>query len=460
MTDARDAGSFRDPSGFVYRGEDGTLYRQVNQVFLEAFERFHESGCYDALIKEHLLVPHENVSPDFAADPLTAGAVIRPHEVLFISYPYEWCFQQLRDAALVTLRAQEIALDHGMTLRDASAFNVQFDRGRGVLIDTLSFGPYNEGEPWAAYRQFCMHFLAPLACLSSGIENTASQFRIHLDGLPLPAATRMLPWRARLNLGLLIHLFLHARAISRYEEGPGKKPARQARVSNAALRGMIQSLRRTIEKLSPPKGDTHWSGYYGDNSYAKAATMEKDLRVQEVLEAVQPATVWDLGANTGRYARISADMGAHVVAFDYDAGCVAAMHAKLKSDTPLIPLVMDLANPSPALGWHHAERKALIERGPADLALALALVHHLAIANNVPLPRVARFLKDCGRHVLVEWVPKTDPMVQRLLDSREDIFLDYTEDHFKGALEEHFSIVARHTLPESGRVLYHVEAKG
>ena len=461
MSNQRDAGSFRDPSGHVYRDSEGTLYRQINRRFLPEYERFVDSGCCDALIDQDLLVSHDPADVGRADDTALAGAVIRPRELPFISYPYEWCFEQLRDAALATLRAQTIALDHGHCLRDASAFNVQFDQGRPILIDTLSFGPYETGKPWVAYRQFCMHFLAPLAAIAYGLPDAATWMRTHIDGLPLPEVARMLPMRARLNGGLLIHLIFHARAELAHLGD--EKPAASgiARVSEAALRGTLMSLQRTIESLRPPRAQSHWRSYYDDNSYNKDAESTKERFVDSVLGEIKPASVWDLGTNTGRFARIAARHGANVVAMDSDRDCVSALHEKLQGNrAPVLPLVMDLANPSPALGWAHGERRSLLDRGPADCALALALVHHLAISNNVPLPMVADFLARCGEHVVVEWVPKDDPMVQRLLASREDIFEDYEQSAFERSLEYRFDIVTREPLPGSGRVLYHAKAHG
>ena len=187
----RVAGSFRDPAGFVFT-RDGVLYRQVNESFRSNFEALSTSGLYDALTERGLLIRHEEVD-EAPADPSVAAVVIRPERVPFISYPYEWCPGQLRAGAIATLEAQKVALEHGMTLRDASAYNIQFVGGRPVLIDTLSFEPAVEGRPWVAYRQFCQHFLAPLA-LTSQVDVRLNQLsRVHIDGIPLDLAAALLP---------------------------------------------------------------------------------------------------------------------------------------------------------------------------------------------------------------------------------------------------------------------------
>ena len=212
--------SFRDPSGFVYT-RSGVVYRQVNRVFQDEFEAVAGSGLYDELAGQRLLVAHESVSLDLAASP-DATAVLRPEPVHFISYPYEWSFGQLRDAALLTLELQERALGRGMTLRDASAYNVQFEGGRPVFIDTLSFEPRKEGAPWIAYRQFCEHFLVPLALMSRVDIDLGDLLRTHIDGIPLELGNTLLGGRSWRSLGLLFHVRLHAMAQRRYRDrAPG-----------------------------------------------------------------------------------------------------------------------------------------------------------------------------------------------------------------------------------------------
>jgi hypothetical protein len=450
--------SFRDPSGFVYL-RDGALLRQVDASYAEQFDMLLSSGLYDALVSEGLLVAHREVDPGLAADPARAHRVLRPDVVPFISYPYEWCFGQLKDAALATLRAQRIALDHGMSMRDASAFNVQFRDGRPLLIDTLSFEPLPEGRPWVAYAQFCRHFLAPLALMRYRDVRLGQLLRDHIDGVPLDLAAGLVAARARLRPGLLLHLFLHARA-QRSRRGPAaatktRRPPR--RVGPNALRGLIQSLERTVRSLSWEPDRTVWSAYYGEaGSYTDAGLEHKRALIEEFLDTASPRTVWDLGANTGMFGRMAAGHGASTVSFEVDPSCVEASYREVRSpgEARLLPLVMDLGNPSPSLGWAHDERMSLLERGPADMALALALVHHLAIANNVPLPMVASFLGRCAGWLAVEFVPKDDPKVQLLLEGREDVFPTYTVEGFERAFAEGFDIERREPIKDSDRVLY------
>ena len=455
----RVAGSFRDPAGFVFE-RDGVLYRQINRSFAAEFAQLSSSGLYDALVEASVLVPHEVVDVA-AADPETAAVVIRPEPVRFISYPFEWAPGQLQAAALATLRAQELALEHGMSLRDASAYNVQFHQGRPVLIDTLSFAPLVEGAPWVAYRQFCQHFLAPLALMANVDVRLGQLQRVHLDGVPLDLAAQLLPGKTRLQPGLAMHVRAHAASQRRHAGSAGPETAKGESsgrpFSLQAFKGLITSLRKAVEKQTWEPSASAWRDYYAaKESYSDEALSHKEELVAKILGEVEPATVWDFGANTGRFSRIAAAAGADVVSIEMDPSAVELNWRQVTehSDTAVLPLWIDLANPTPSQGWAHTERPSLADRGPADLGLALALIHHLAIGGNVPLDDVAAWFASVCRRLVIEWVPKEDPMVQRLLASREDVFGDYTADRFEAAVSRWFTIERREAVRGSQRTLY------
>ena len=460
----RDPGSYRDPAGFVYR-RSGIIYRQIQASFADDWEHFTRAGLYDQLRDEGLILPHEEVDADLAAEP-PAFCVIRPEALEFISYPYEWSFSQLKDAALLTLRAQTLAAESGMTLRDASAYNVQFQRGRPVLIDSLSFERAEEGRPWVAYRQFCEHFLAPLALMSRVDVRLGGLLRDHLEGVPLDLAARLLPGRTRFSLSLGPHIHLHARAQRQHADdgraATGQAAGRStATMSASRLATLIESLGSTIEGLDWAPVGTVWADYAEHTSYDDAATAAKEAAVAAALALAGGSRAWDLGANTGRYSRLAAERGYRVVALDVDPGAVERHYRRLRDEgrTDVLPLLADLGNPSPAQGWGSAERASLLSRADADVSLALALVHHLAIGANVPLSMIAALFARIAPSAIVEFVPKEDAMVQRLLASRRDIFPDYTIEGFRAAFRQEFEMVGEVPIEGTLRTLFHVRRR-
>lgn len=454
MTSQRVAASYRDPSGFVFR-RDGVLLRQVQPRYQPHYDALLASGLYDELVAAGLLLPHEEAPLDWAATP-GAYRVLKPQQVPFVTYPFEWCFGQLREAALLTLDVLVRAIARELVLKDASAYNVQFVEGRAVLIDTLSFEGYEEGRPWIAYRQFCQHFLAPLLLMAQVDVRLSALLREHLDGVPLDLASRLLPRRTWLRFGSMLHVHLHARSIRRHGGDEAAAIGRAGRVSRTALLGLADSLRALVAGLEPPGTATEWASYEREHNYTEAGLAEKRAVVERWLAEMKPASVWDLGANTGTFSRIAARGGARVVAMDGDAGAVERAWRALRAEgeTRVLPLVVDLTNPTPALGFGYLDHEALLERGRPDAVLALALVHHLAISHNLPLARIVDVLARIAPQAIVEFVPKDDPQTRRLLISREDIFGEYTRDAFESAVRRVFTVEATAGLPDTDRVLY------
>ena len=458
MPDARRLpASFRDRSGFLFQRE-GRLLRQVNQAYREDYALLDSSGLYEELVGRGLLVPHRELE-EAPADPALAFKVLEPERIPFISYPYEWCFGQLKRAALATLEIQKRALARGLCLKDASAYNIQFRGSRPVLIDTLSFERLVEERPWTAYRQFCQHFLAPLALMAKVDVRLSQLLRIYIDGVPLDLASRLLPGRTRFSAGLALHLHLHAGAQRRYSEARAA-PAR-GRMTRAGHIGMAENLEATIGGLRWEPRGTAWQSYYDETNYTSGGIENKLAITEGFLGQARPRTAWDLGSNTGMFSRVASRQGIYTVSIDSDSGAVelndrAAVEEKSEN---LLPLLIDLTNPSPSLGWQNEERLSLRERGPADAVLALALIHHLAIGNNVPLADIAAWFSRLTRWLILEFVPKQDSQVQRLLSFRADIFDDYHEEGLEKAFAGAFRIVSRQPVRDSARVLYLMERR-
>ncbi len=455
MANLNVSSSFRDPSGFLFL-RDGVIYRQVNSVYRENYDHLINSGLYKSLVDSGLLITHEEVDISYAKSD-GAYKVLKPELIDFISYPYEWCFSQLKHAALTTLEIQKTSLKYGMTLKDCSAYNIQFTKGKPAFIDTLSFERYHEGEPWVAYRQFCQHFLAPLALMSHKDIRLSQLFRVYMDGIPLDLASSLLPFRTHFNFSLLLHIYLHSRSQKRYANKPIRKETIRKRVSLTSFLGLIDSLESCVKKLKwYPKG-TEWDNYYiSNNNYILEAINHKKQLVSDFLDRISPKVVWDLGANTGLYSRIASKKGIQTICFDVDPACVEINYltAVEKGEANIFPLLLDLTNLSPGIGWENEERAPFLQRGHADTVLALALIHHLAISNNLPLDRIASFFKKICNSLIIEFVPKSDSNAQRLLATRKDIFPNYTKEAFESEFGKLFSIQASKKIRNSERTLY------
>lgn len=452
------AGSFRDPNGIVFT-KNGSVFRQINHTGKDSYDTLLNSGLYDLLKKESLIVEHTEVPINYALTP-DAYKIIKPKQIEFISYPYEWCFSQYRDAALTTLKIQRLALDHGMTLKDASAYNIQFLDGKPVLIDTLSFEKYREREPWVAYRQFCQHFLAPLAIMSYKDIRLGQLMRLYIDGIPLDLASSLLPFSSKMKFSLLAHIHLHSKAQKHYA---GKEIRNnKKKINREGFIGIINNLESAIKSLKWNPRVTAWSHYYEETSYSEEAFNHKKELISRFIDNIStPRSMWDIGANTGEFSRIASSKGIYTISFDMDHGAVEKNYKRQVSEleTNILPLVCDLTNPSPDIGWENEERKSLINRGPVDLVLAVAIIHHLAISNNVPFRGLASFFSKICQYLIIEFIPKTDSMVRMLLSSREDIFHDYNSEAFEKEFGKMFLIEDRKKIKDSDRILFLMRKK-
>ncbi len=451
------ASSFRDPAGFLFR-KDGVLFRQVNENFAEDYDTCLKSGLFDALIGEEYLIAHKEVGePGIAAGKYR---VLEPEEIPYVSYPYEWSFSQLKDAALLTLRIQSLALERGMILKDASAYNVQFRGGKPVFIDTLSFRRYVEGEPWIAYRQFCQHFLAPLVLMARCDLRLRLLTSRYMDGVPLDLASGILPTSTYLSYSIFAHIHMHAKSQVRYQDaaGRGGQAKAVATLSKSLLSALVASLTRAVEKLPEKDVQTEWGDYYQDTNYSDDAMSEKEKIVAKLAEKYLSGEklVHDLGANTGRFSHIVSRHAQTVVAHDIDEMAVERHYRGLKTSksTNVLPLILDLSNPTASIGWDLQERSSFHERANGSSAVALAIIHHLCISNNVPLMKLAEFFSGIFNKLIIEFVPKDDSQVQRLLATREDIFDEYDQANFERIFSKYFDIQERCSVSGSSRVVF------
>ena len=409
----RNPSSFRDPSGYIFE-QDGQLYRHIDKSYAVHFNRLVDYGLLRHLFDNQLLVPHEVVS---IPDPKEKSyATLKPTRLPLITYPYEWSFGQLKDAALLTLEVLKQSLNYGMVLKDASAFNIQFIGYKPIFIDTLSFAIYEEGQPWYGYRQFCEHFLAPL-CLSSfiGVELLKLN-RLGVDGVPLKMTSTFLPLTSWFKPVPFLHIHLHAKSIEHYSNNAKVKAPRSesAKVSKRSLLAMIDHLERFLVDLKLKKTDkTQWDNYDKETHYSDAGRLSKGNILKEFVAKVSPLSLWDLGANDGYFSRLIGNDNLLVLSLDSDALAVEKNYQNVKGtkNKNVYPLLFDVVNPSPSIGWGNEERAMLSKRTKPDLIVALALIHHLVITNNIPFEKIANYLCNLAEWLIIEFIPIDDEKI-------------------------------------------------
>ncbi len=453
-----DAGSFRDPSGHVYLA-NGRIFRTVMPRAAEDFVFVRSTGLIEHLISQGQLIPETIVDNDMLEGTAAGARYVLEHPLLpFVSYPYEWSFAALKSAALLHLDVHLAALERGVTLSDATAYNIQFRGANALFIDSLSFRKYREGEFWLGHRQFCEQFLNPL--LLRAVVGLAHNgwYRGEMDGISSGSLNRVLPGLRKLTPNILIHVVLPARFQARRgNEKQAERVVKQRQLPLAAFKRILGGLRKWIFRLEPRgRNTTVWQDYARNNSYTPEETQKKRAFIKSFAESLPGAMLWDIGCNVGDYASVALEAGVGgVVGFDYDQGALdLAFNRAQTENLNFQPLFMDVANPAPSQGWAQMERRGLAQRANPDGLIALALIHHLAIGKNVPLGAAVEWLIGLAPVGVIEFVQKTDPMVQSLLQLREDIFDDYTEASFVQSVQQHAEIVQSETVSAGGRRLF------
>ena len=451
----RDPSSFKDPSGFVMVSPEG-IKRAITYHGKADYDRLMASSLYSELVQRKWLVPHDEISSGEGG----FYKVIAPVRIPVISYPHEWSFSQFKDAALLTLNIQSLALEHGMSLKDATPYNIQFIGPQPVLIDTLSFEEWSD-RPWVAYKQFCESFLAPLFLMSQIALDFNKYLSVDLDGIDLALCSKLLPATSWLNPSCLLHIHLHAMAQNRCANSEVRgKSGGFSKHQSAAL---VDSLSSAVRKLRYRRKKTAWSHYYASQlHYTDAAEDFKLAYVKTKIAEVKPRQLLDLGGNNGKYSRLATANGVYSVCADIDPFCVDEnyLSSKERGDALMLPLRLNLASPSPDIGWAAKERSSFFKRVKPDMVLALALVHHLRIGSNVPLEWIADFFAQFGGSLLIEFVPKSDPMAQKILRNRADIFFDHTVEGFEQCFRRHFEIIDKTRIPQTERILYLLRSTG
>lgn len=453
-------GSFRDRHGRVFYGP-GTVFRGISGRALEEWETLCATRFFPRLTGEERIVSTRRVDraelPGLAA--LEGWAAFLEHDPIpFISYPYEWSFSMLRDAALLQLELLAAAIDENMILKDATPYNIQWTGAKPVFIDIPSFQRLGPGEVWIGYGQFCQLFLYPL--LLQAYKNVPFHpwLRGSIDGITPECCLSLMSARDLFRPGVLKDVYLQAKLQGRFGDSPRnvRSDLLEAGFSAAMIRSNLRRLGKLVRRLKWADRRSEWSEYAEHNGYAEVDQRAKQAFVRDAVQSQRRELTWDLGCNTGRYARIAAENARYVVAMDADHLAVDRLYRRLKDEgnTSILPLVNNLADPSPNVGWRNLERKTLPQRGRPDLLLCLALIHHVTISANIPVADFVDWLASLGGDLVIEFVTKDDAMVKKLLRNKEDQYHDYTLECFEACLSRVFCIRRREVLSSGTRVLY------
>lgn len=459
QTAIRHASSFRDPSGYI-QVKDDEIYRYINPVYFENYRALTDSGFYKKLIDTGLMVSHTEI--EATADYI----IIKPERIPFFSYPYEWSFSQYKHAALHTLKLQKYALQNGFTLKDATAFNVTFHNGAPVFVDTLSFDIYAHGEPWRAYKQFLTHFLVPLVLAKYYGSEMLKTLQQYIDGMPLQQAVKLLPFTARFSPILYSNIYLTAKYDTKYSGDKNAGAEKKINISKESQLKIIDSLYNYIKDLSLNE-KTEWKDYYTVTNYDAAAFEYKKQLVKKWHNAIKAKKVVDLGGNDGTFSRVLKDDATEILVTDIDPNAVDYNYQQVlkNKEYNLLPLVSDLLNPSPGIGFNNKERIPLQERiaqNNYDVALALALIHHISLSGNVPFSMSAQMFASLTPYLIIEFPDRDDSWVSFLLKSKREFaghFDYYNRNNFEKEYAVFYDVIEQEQIPGTHRTLYLLKRK-
>jgi SAM-dependent methyltransferase len=452
----REASSFRDRNGSVFY-RDGRVFRTLSPRALDNWRRLQETRFFVEHVAAGTIVGTRTADGEALAG--EAAGLVEHDRVPFVSYPYEWTFGMLKDAALLHLELMREALAADFTLKDSSAYNVQWRGVHPVFIDVPSFEPLAPGEPWVGYRQFCELFLYPLMLQAYKGIDFRPWLRGRIDGIPAEEMHRLMSGRDLLRRGVMLHVVAQS-ALQRRYSGSGRNvrgALADAGFGKALIQNNVEKLARLIRGLSPAQKSTEWSEYDRTHSYDEAEHEAKAAFVRRAAETRRWKLAWDLGCNTGTFSRIVAPHADYVVAMDADWMAIEHLYRRERAGSAsrkLLPLVVNLADASPSQGWRGIERKDLAARGRPELTLCLALVHHVVITANIPVADFIGWLAELGTALVIEFVGRDDEMVQALLANREDQYDDYHPENFRRLLAEKFEVRAEEPLKGGKRRIF------
>lgn len=452
--------SYRDPSGFIFT-KDNIIFRAINNIYKENYIYFMESGLYKELCSKNYIIPHEETEElnNIISDE-NIFKIIKPKKIPFITYPYEWCFSQLKDAAILTLKIQKIALKYNMILKDASAYNIQFLDGKPIFIDTLSFEMYNGDSTWIAFNQFTKHFIVPLILMSYKDIRLNQLLISNIDGIPVDLANNILPISSKLNPFVFMNIKMQTKFQKKYEN-KDQNVVENKDINNNKdkLINLNIYLQDNLNKLKLKLKNTEWGEYYSTTNYDDISFQHKKTIVEDFINISNPTSLWDFGANNGLFTRIASNKNINSLAFDIDPLACEFNYNQIKENNEknILPVLFDLTNPSPSIGWANEERDSISYRDKPDIIMALALIHHLAISNNLNFDKIANYFSSLSKKLIIEFVPKEDSQVQKLLLTRKDIYEEYNIEHFETSFSKYYKIINKKNINNSKRTIYLME---
>jgi len=456
-------GSFRDPKGHVAKSQGGEVFRFITKAGDPDFANVEGSGLFARLIDDGKLIAHYRMPVENTAAGADVQTLLRHPELPMVTYPYEWCFQQMKEAALLQLDLYLDSLDFDATLSDATAFNIQFMHGRPIFIDTLSFVPYTPGQFWNGQEQFTEQFLNPLLLTAYAGVPFNDVYRGSMTGVPSELVSAVTPLLKKLSWRYFNYIHLPRQAKNR-QLSSGAESVRkvEGKLPKEGFQFILKQLRGWVRALKAPETPSNWVTYTQTRTYEDQSVEQKVKFVAEAVAQAEPDQLLDIGCNTGEFSFLSLAAGAkHVVGLESDHQALSSAYAQASAKcASFLPIYQNVTNPSPAQGWASEERDSIAGRVNADFMLALAILHHVVISGNVPLQRAVAYLTELAPRGVVEWVPKSDPMVQTLLRNREDIFADYSAAVFEQALLRNGAQIVKKQLLENGRTLYLYDRAG
>lgn len=450
--------SFRDPSGYIFN-DGGVLKRCINPIYFKQYFALRDQDFFSKLFNSDLLIKHKEL---LASE---SEIIIQPEEIPFVTYPYEWSFNQYKEAALLTLKLQKYSLQNGFSLKDASSFNVTFYEGKAIFIDTLSFDFYIENQPWRGYKQFISHFLGPLVLAHYHGAQSLKLLSSFIDGIPIKMLSSMLPLKSKLNPFLYSNIHLLSKFEEKHNEDD-KKDVKSVLLSKKAQLNIISSLYDYIKKLSL-KEESEWGDYYNKINYTDKAFLQKSEIINNWINKLKAKVLIDVGGNDGTFVRQIQSKLELALVCDIDNNAVDLNYKsiKLNKESNILPFVLDVLNPSPSIGFNNKERDSFINRVKKfapDVTLALALIHHMSLSGNIPFKMSANFFASFSKYLIIEFPKRDDSWVERLLNTKAEFknyFDFYNINNFEKEYAILFNLLEKKEIKDTHRVLYLFEKK-